>query len=130
MTRGRRPGVSNAERDFRKRFADALSKAIGSGRGAQTRAAEMLGVKRQVISLYLKGHTTPNRDFVNRASRLLGLSLDFAGIPIDSESLAYRPKPMIQPQQLELFSKDRQLNVVVVRRSVDSVELKVSINFK
>jgi transcriptional regulator with XRE-family HTH domain len=130
MTRGRRPGVSTAEKEFRKQFAEALAKAIGTGRGAQSRAAEALGVKKQLISLYLKGETSPSREFVRRASELWGFSLDFGGMPVGPESFPLRPRPRIEPQQLELFSDDKQLKVVVLRRSVDSVELSVSMNFK
>jgi transcriptional regulator with XRE-family HTH domain len=130
MPRGRRPGASSAEREFRKRFVAALANAIGAGRGAQTRAAEQLGVKRQLISLYLKGRTTPSRDFVLRASELWGFSLNFGGGPVGQESFPRRLGPRIEPQQLELFSDDKQLRVVVLRRSADSVELKVSMNFK
>ncbi|HTW49765.1 MAG TPA: hypothetical protein VMD92_17545 [Acidobacteriaceae bacterium] len=130
MARGRRPGVSDAEKEFRRQFADALKRAVGSGRGAQSRAADKLGVKKQLISLYLKGNTTPSREFVRSASEWGGFSLDFGGISVGPETFPRRPKPRIQPQQLELFSDDKQLKVVVLRRSADSVELKVSINFK
>jgi len=130
MPRGRRPGGSSTEKEFRQQFVAALANAIGADRGAQTRAAEKLGVKRQLISLYLKGDTTPSRDFVRRASELWGFSLSFGGMPVGPESFPHGPRPRIEPQQLELFSDDKQLKVVVLRRSVDSVELQVSINFK
>lgn len=130
MARGRRPGVSDTEKQFRKQFAAALASAIGNERGAQSRAAERLGVKRQLISLYLKGRTTPGPDVVRRASEVWGLSLNYGGIPVSAPSLPRPSGPRMQPQQLKLFSEDQQLKVVVLRRSVDSVELKVSINFK
>lgn len=130
MARGRRAGVGSVEKEFRKRFAEALAKAIGTSRGAQSRAAEKLGVKRQLISLYLKGNTTPGRDFVRMASELWGFSLEFGGVPVGPESFPHRPKPRVEPQQLELFSGDKQVKVVVLRRSADSVELRVSMNFK
>jgi transcriptional regulator with XRE-family HTH domain len=126
---GRRGGTSFTERDFRERFATALSAAIGSDRGAQTRAAKKLGVPRQTVSLYLKGKTTPGGDLVQRAREIWGLNLDYGGIPIDADSHPHRPALRVEPQQLTLFSEDRQLEVHVVRKSVDSVDLRVSINF-
>lgn len=130
MARGRRPGVSNAEKVFRKQFASALAAAIGSERGAQSRAAEQLGVKRQLVSLYLKGHTTPGRDLVRRAAELWGVTLNYGGIPVSPASFPRTRAPRVIPQQLKLFCEDQQLRIEVMRRSVDSVELKVSINFK
>ncbi len=126
---GRRAGVSEAQRKFRKEFAAALAAAIGSGRGAQSRAANQLGVRRQLVSLYLKGNTTPGPDVICRARELWGIRLEYGGMPLETASFP-RLGPRIHPQQLKLFSEDQQLKVVVLRRSADSVELKVSINFK
>ncbi|HUH63093.1 MAG TPA: hypothetical protein VLZ50_08860, partial [Terracidiphilus sp.] len=55
---------------------------------------------------------------------------DYGGMPLVGTSFPRRPGPRIQPQQLKLFSEDQQLKVIVLRRSVDSVDLKVSLNFK
>lgn len=126
---GRRPGVSVTEQEFRERFASALSVAIGSDRGAQTRAAEKLGVKRQTVSLYLKGKTTPGRDVVQRASEIWGLTLEYGGMTVDSKSFPHRPGLRLESKQLTLFSEDRQLELHVMRKSVDSLDLRVSINF-
>jgi len=127
---GRRAGVSEAERLFRKDFSAGLAAVVGSRRGAQTRAANQLGVKRQLVSLYLKGDTTPGPDIIRRARELWGFPSKYGGLPLESATLPRRPGPRIQPLQLKLFSEDQQLKVTVLRRSVDSVELKVSINFK
>jgi len=127
---GRRAGVSDVESKFRKDFAAGLAEVIGSTRGAQTRAAQLLGVKRQLVSLYLKGDTTPGRDVIHRTRELWGFPSEYGGVPLDATTFPRRLGPRAQPQQLKLFSEDRQLKVVVLRRSVDSVELNVSINFK
>ncbi len=127
---GRRAGVSEAQRKFRKEFAAALAAAIGSGRGAQSRAADQLGVKRQLVSLYLRGNTTPGPDVIRRVRELWGFPFEYGGMPLQAASFPHRVGPRIQPLQLKLFSEDQQLKVVVLRRSVDSVELKVSLNFK
>jgi len=127
---GRQAGVSEAERKFRKDFAAGLAGVVGSTRGAQTRAARLLGVKKQLISLYLKGDTTPGRDIIHRTRELWGFPREYGGVPLDATTFPRRLGPRVEPQQLKLFSDDQQLKVVVLRRSVDSVELKVSINFK
>lgn len=127
---GRRAGVSEAEWKFRKDFAAALATAIGSARGAQSGAARQLGVQRQLVSLYLKGNTTPGPEIIHRTRALWGFPREYGGMPLETNSLPRRFMPRIQPQQLKLFSEDQQLKVVVLRRSLDSVDLKVSINFK
>lgn len=127
---GRQAGVSEAERRFRKDFAAGLAAVVGSRRGAQTQAANQLGVKRQQVSLYLKGETTPGPDVIRRARELWGFPSEYGGLSLESVSFPRRAGPRVQPQQLKLFSDDQQLKVIVLRRSVDSVELKVSINFK
>lgn len=127
---GRQAGVSEAERKFREDFAAGLVAVVGSTRGAQTRAAQLLGVKRQLISLYLKGGTTPGRDIIHRTRELWGFPSEYGGVPLDATTFPRRIGPRVQPQQLKLFSEDQQLKVIVLRRSVDSVELKVSVNFK
>ena len=127
---GRLAGVSEAERKFRKDFAAGLAVVVGSTRGAQTQAARLLGVKRQLVSLYLKGVTTPGRDIIHRTRELWGFPSEYGGVPLDATTFPRRLGPRVQPQQLKLFSEDQQLKVAVLRRSVDSVELKVSINFK
>ncbi|MFP5205072.1 MAG: hypothetical protein ACLGP3_02890 [Acidobacteriota bacterium] len=127
---GRRAGVSETQRKFRKEFAAALAAVIGAERGAQTRAAGQLGVKRQLISLYLKGGTTPGPDVIRRTRELWGFPIEYGGMALEPAILPQGRALRIQPQQLKLFCEDQQLKVVVSRRSVDSVELKVTINFK
>jgi len=127
---GRRAGVSEAEKKFREEFAVGLAAVVGSRRGAQTLVAKQLGVKRQLVSLYLKGETTPGPGIIRRARELWGFPSEYGGLQLGAATFPHRPGPRFQPQQLELFSEDKQLKVAVLRRSVDSVELKVSMKFK
>jgi transcriptional regulator with XRE-family HTH domain len=127
---GRKAGATEAERKFREDFAAGLALVVGSRRGAQAQAARLLGVKRQLVSLYLKGDTTPGRDIIHRTRELWGFPSEWGGVPLDAKTFPRQLGPQVQPQQLRLFSEDQQLKVVVMRKSVDTVELKVSINFK
>lgn len=127
---GRPAGVSEAEKRFRRVFAAGLAAVVGSRRGAQTQVANQLGVKRQLVSLYLKGETTPGQEIIRRARELWGFPSEYGDLPLDAATFLHRPGPRFQPQQLKLFSEDKQLKVMVLRRSVDSVELNVSIDFK
>jgi hypothetical protein len=128
---GRRAGVSDAERKFREDFAARLAAVVGPKRhGAQTRVAQLLRVDRQLVHLYLKGKTTPGQDVILRTRELWGFPSEYGGMPLDSTTFPSRPGPRIEPMQLKLFSEDQQLKVIVLRRSVDSVDLEVSINFK
>jgi len=132
---GRRPGISTSEKRFRATFAVALSDAIGNQRGAQSKAAEKLGISRQAMSLYLKGKATPNSAFLGRV---------FANWPqlilkveeIELKSSDYKPAgPQLSPPlQLTLFDAisevdNRQLEVEILRKSAHSIDLKVSIDF-
>lgn len=127
---GKKAGVSDAEKKFREDFAAGLAVVVGSTRGAQTRTAKLLRVTKQQVSLYLKGNTTPGRDVIYRTRKLWGFPSEYGGVPLDATTFPRQPGLRVQPQQLRLFSDDQQLKVVVMRKSVDAVELRVSIHFK
>jgi hypothetical protein len=132
---GRKLGISTSEKRFRAIFALALSSAIGDQRGAQSRAAEKLGISRQAMSLYLGRKATPNSALLSRVfANWPELSLKVEGIELKSSD--YRPTgPQLSlPLQLTLFDAisevdNQQLEVEVLRKGVQSIDLKVSIDF-
>lgn len=131
---GRRPGISTSERLLRAVFAAELSVAIGSDRGAQSRAATALGVSRQAVSLYLKQKATPGPDVIRRACEIWSLVLEVEGTTTKASSFPVRTLRKVEGQQASLFEAlkafdDRQLRIQVLRKSADSLELKVSIDF-
>ena len=117
---GRKPGISRSEQLFRAEFAKALSDVIGDDRGAQSRAANRLGISRQAMSLYLGRKATPNSAILSRAFTIWPkLSLNVEGIPLNSNNFnAPQPQAASQVQML-LFDaisgfEDRQLDVKVL----------------
>lgn len=133
---GRRPGISRSEELFRKEIARALLAVIGDKRGAQSLAADRLGISRQAMSLYIGRKATPSSAILGRACAIWPhLSFNnVEGIALDS-SIFRTPKPQsFPPMQLLLFDAisevdNKQLEIVVLKRGVSSIDLKVSIDF-
>jgi hypothetical protein len=132
---GRKPGISRSEELFRVEIARVLKSVIGEERGAQARAARQLGISRQALSLYLARKATPGSAILGRACALWPpLSFSVGQITMDSSSFK-APKPeSLPPTQLLLFDAiseidSRQLEVEVLNRGVNSIDLKVSIDF-
>jgi len=134
---GRRPGVSDTERAFRAHFAAALKKAISVDRGAASAAAKRLGVSRQALSLYLKAKVTPSAEVIRRACTAFKLTMTVRGQLI-SHATYQEPRTgpeSVPPLQLPLLPDairalgDDQLQVEVLNKIGDSVELRVRIDF-
>src|SRR5579862_3215943 len=132
---GRKRGITTSERLLRAAFADALSKAIGSGRGAQSRAAERLGISRQAVSLYLNQKATAGPDILRRACDIWKFALSIEGTTVDASSIAAHLDPRLEPIQISLFRaltlvEGRQLKVEVLKKSAYGLDLRVSIDFE
>ena len=133
---GRKPGISRSEDLFRREIARALSAVIGDDRGAQSRAADKLGISRQAMSLYIGKKATPSSAILGRACAIWPhLSFNnVEGIALDS-SIFRAPKPQsLPPRQLLLFDAisevdNQQLQVKVLKKRVNSIDLKVTIDF-
>jgi transcriptional regulator with XRE-family HTH domain len=135
---GRRAGVSDTERAFRAHFASALRKVVGGQRGAASAAANQLGISRQALSLYLKGKVTPSADVVRRACTVFKLSMNVRGQLVSSATYEHsvdRLRVEALPLQLPLLPEalqnlsNRQLDVQVLRKIGDALELRVIIDF-
>src|SRR5436305_10472486 len=135
---GRRRGISSTERAFRERFAEELQAAIGSNRGAASAAAKKLGISRQAIFLYLNSRATPGAEVVRRVCQLFKLSLNVKGQIVSESSYrkTSRERPQnVPPLQLPLLPdairalNNEQLEIEVLNKIGDSVDLKVRINF-
>lgn len=136
---GRKPGISRSELLFRAEIARVLSRVIGEERGAQAQAARQLGISRQALNLYLARKATPSSAILGRACALwppLSFSVDQDHITITMDSSSFKaPHPQsLPPTQLLLFDAisevdNQQLEVKVLKRGVNSIDLKVSIDF-
>jgi len=133
---GRKSGIPKSEALFREEIARVLSRVIGEERGAQARAAKRLGISRQAMSLYLAKKATPSSAILGRACALWPpLSFRVDEITMDSSSFRSPDPESPSPVQMSLFDAisvvdNRQLEVQVLKKGVDSIDLKVSIDFR
>jgi transcriptional regulator with XRE-family HTH domain len=130
---GRKPGTSQNERLLRAEIARALSTAIGTKRGAISKAAGDLQVTKQALSLYLRQKATPGAEVLRRICKLWKLQLNVRGALVDADGLL-PARQESQPEQLSLFAalaevQDAKLDVTILRKHESSIDLKVSINF-
>lgn len=130
---GRKTGISRSERLLRAEIARALAAAIGGKRGAQSSAAEQLGISRQAMSLYIQQKATPSSKNLRRMCQILKLSLNVEGASLDFSSFA-KKAPIKTPVQTSLFDAlsdvgDQQLDVKVLRKRAQSLDLQVTIDF-
>ncbi|MGO9337626.1 MAG: helix-turn-helix domain-containing protein [Terriglobales bacterium] len=130
---GRRSGISRSERLLRAEIARALSTAIGGSRGAQSSAAEQLGISRQAISLYIQQKSTPSSEILRRMCQTLKLTLNVEGATVDLSAFA-QETPDKTPVQTSLFDAlsdvgDQKLDVKVLRKRAQSLDLQVTIDF-
>jgi len=133
---GRKPGISRSEQLFRAEIAKALSNEIGDKRGAQSRAADTLGVSRQAMSLYLNRKATPSSAILGRACAIWPkLCFKVEGMVLNSNNFKTMEPPPTSPIQMTLFDaisvvENQQLDVRVLKKGVHSIDLKVSIDFR
>jgi transcriptional regulator with XRE-family HTH domain len=128
---GRKPGLTRSEKRLREEIARVLPMVIGNGRGAQTKAADLLKISRQALSLYLLKKATPGAEILRRICEAWNLTLDVDGALITRSDAPRNPS---SPKQLSLFTaisevSDRNVEVAVIERSSKSLDLKVSITF-
>jgi hypothetical protein len=133
---GRKPGISRSEQLFRAEIARSLSAAIGDERGAQSRAADKLGISRQAMSLYLGMKATPSSAVLGHACAIWPqLSFDVEGIKLNSSNFKPPQPQSASAVQMSLFDaisevENQQLDVKVIKKGVHSIDLKVSIDFR
>lgn len=133
---GRKPGIPRAEQLFRDEIARGLSLAIGAERGAQSRAADQLGISRQAFSLYMNRRATPSSAILGRiCAKWPQLSFNIDNFRMNASCFNIQQPTSRSPIQMSLFDaisevENKQLDVKVLKKGVNSIELKVSIDFK
>jgi transcriptional regulator with XRE-family HTH domain len=131
---GRKTGISRSESLLRAEIARALMTAIGGNRGAQSAAAKQVGISRQALNLYIQQKATPSSENLRRMCKILRLSLNIEGATLDSSSFTQKTPSKI-PIQTSLFDAlsevgDQQLDVKVLRKRAQSLDLQVTIDFQ
>jgi hypothetical protein len=130
--RGRKKGVSETEELLRAELSKALKAAIGEKRGNITAAAKSIGISKQTLSLYIRRKATPGAEILRKICAQWNLQLNIHGALVDASGPA--EKTPERAEQLFLFEaiaqvEDSGLQVAVLRRLDESIDLKVTINF-
>jgi transcriptional regulator with XRE-family HTH domain len=134
--RSGRPKLTPNEDRLRGRLKEALEKLIPDKRGELSRAAKMTGVTKQSLSLYKKGEATPTPETLRKLCSGLQLDLNILGAIISANDLPARRPPPNRGQQLPLSLAEviqtipaERLQVEILTRKTQSIDLKVTINF-
>src|ERR1019366_4897746 len=131
---GRKTGISRSESLLRAEIARALTTAIGSNRGSQSAAAKQIGISRQALNLYIQQKATPSSENLRRMCKILRLSLNVEEATLDAPSFTQKT-PSKTPIQTSLFDAlsdvgDQQIDVKVLRKRAQSLDLQVTIDFQ
>jgi transcriptional regulator with XRE-family HTH domain len=123
----------SADSELRRAIVSGLTEAIRTNKLTKSKAAELLGVKRQTLWLYLRGKATPGGDVLRRAFDLWGLRIELGNYVITKESFGLRPEPVgPSAKQLNLLDQlekisDDQLEVAAMGRRGEYFEFKIRI---
>jgi transcriptional regulator with XRE-family HTH domain len=122
-----------ADSEFRRAIVEGLSEAIRANKLTKSKAAELLGVRRQTLWLYLQAKATPGGQVLRRAFELWGLRIELGSYVITKESFGPKPEPgrrvaeqLSLLDQLEKLSND-QLEVAAMGRRGEYFEFKIRI---
>jgi len=124
--------------EFRNEVATKLKAAIDAKGLPLHKAAEQLNISRQSLHRYLNRLATPRSNVLYLACTKWGVQININGMsfnPDAFEASSKKKQPhLVVPLQLPLplaisQLRDECLQVKVVRRSDESVELHVKINF-
>jgi|SRR5579872_429316 len=118
---------------LRRAIIDGLQHAIRDHKLNKSQAAELLGVKRQTLWLYLAGKATPGGEVLRKAFELWGLKIELHGYVITKESFGPQPLPEPkEPTQLDLLEqleklREDQFEVAPIGRRGEYFEFRVRI---
>lgn len=125
-----------SDQDLREEFAFKVRNAIENRALTKKRAAAELGITRQSLYLYIKAKVAPGPDVLRKAMELWKIDLTYRGHRLTLEDLSARSfaSATVLPVQMSLWDTlkrldNRSVKVVIDDKSLQSLELKVSINF-
>jgi transcriptional regulator with XRE-family HTH domain len=123
----------SADLEWRSEIAARFNEAIEKRHLTNARAAEMLGVKRQTMWLYLNRKATPGGDILRRACQLWGISITRKGVEFspgafgpDRKAAGPPPKQMGLFDALEML-RDAKLEAEVIGKSGEYFDLRIRI---
>jgi transcriptional regulator with XRE-family HTH domain len=116
---------------FRREIAACLRKALRENNVSKNKAAKHLGIKRQMLWLYLKGKAAPGPEVLRKASKIWKLTLS-NGTVLSPGAFGPEKKPRSQPRQFRLFEildeiQPNQIKTTPIGRVGDYFEFRVRI---
>jgi transcriptional regulator with XRE-family HTH domain len=122
-----------ADPEFRRAIVNGLLEALRKYKLTKSKAAELLGIERQTLWLYLRGKATPGGEVLRKAFELWGLKIELGGYVITKESFGVRPEPEARVaeqlnllDQLEKLTND-QLEVEAIGRRGQYFEFRIRV---
>jgi transcriptional regulator with XRE-family HTH domain len=122
-----------ADFEWRSEIAARFREAIKERHLTNAQAAEMLGVKRQTMWLYLNEKATPGGNVIGKACQLWGISMSRKGVEFSAG--AFRPKRKTsapRPRHMGLFDalkmlREAELETQVIGKSGEYFDLRIRI---
>src|SRR5690348_4301610 len=114
-----------SDKEWRREIAKRFREAIYKRRLTNKRAAEILGVKRQTLWLYLNDKATPGGDVLRKACEEWGITINRKGVEFSSGAFGSSKQAGRSPmkaKQLSLFEalellREAQLDTEVLGRT-------------
>src|SRR2546426_10081865 len=95
---------SPADLEWRREIASRFREAIAKQHLSNAQAADMLGVKRQTMWLYVRERVTPGGDVLKKACQLWGISISRKGVEFSAGAIrAERKNANAHPKHISLF---------------------------
>jgi transcriptional regulator with XRE-family HTH domain len=122
-----------ADLEWRREIASRFREAIAKRNLSNAQAADMLGVKRQTMWLYVREKATPGGDVLKRACQLWGISISRKGVEFSAGAFGpERKMPAARAKQMSLFDalellREAQLDTEVIGKSGEYFELRIRI---
>lgn len=118
---------------WRREIASRFREAIAKRNLSNAQAADMLGVKRQTMWLYVREKATPGGDVLKKACQLWGISISRKGVEFSAGAFGpERKTPTARAKQMSLFDalellREAQLDTEVIGKSGEYFELRIRI---
>jgi transcriptional regulator with XRE-family HTH domain len=120
------PKRSQVDNKFRKHVCGQIDSYISEHNITDVEAANVLGVRKQMIAPYRRGESLPGTEVIARACVTWNLSFNYKGIEISAKTFVTpNGKPKAVPHQLEL-PFERPLNFRGISKGVQDIRLTVT----
>jgi hypothetical protein len=119
------PKRSQVNPEFRRHVSEKINAYITDNQITDVKAAEVLGVRKQMIGPYRRGEALPGTEAIARACISWNISFSYGGFEISAKTLAgSNGRPKLVARQLELPFEE-PIDFLGVSERVRNVRLTV-----